>query len=395
FASEGLDRHRPGGAAWAVPTLRPDPIAVDESVLTDLRDRLDRARLPNQVDGIGWDQGTELGWLREVIAYWRDDFDWRAVEAELNGWGPAATEVDGQRIHLLHAASPHPGALPLLLSHGWPGSVVEFLDVLRPLTHPDDPADAFTVVAPSLPGYGFSGPTSTPGWSPRRIAAAFAEVMAGLGYERYGVQGGDWGSIVSQNVADLVPERVAGLHLNFVNVPRPSGERTAELAPDEQASIERMRAWNEHEAGYSAIQRTRPQTVGYGLEDSPVGLAAWMLEKFRAWSDGDGDPRSTFSIDRLLANVTVYWVTATATSSARLYWEMARAGRDAVPRGYVAVPTGVANFPGEITRLPRHWVEHRYNVTHWTEPARGGHFAALQVPDLFVDDVRAFFRTVR
>lgn len=375
--------------------FRSDPVAVAEPVLADLWDRLDRARLPNQIEGIGWDQGTELGWLQEVIAYWRNDFDWRAVEAEINGWGPVATEVDGQRIHVLHARSPHPGAMPLLLSHGWPGSVIEFLDALAPLTHPDDPADAFDVVAPSLPGYGFTGPTVQPGWHPRRIASAFTEVMAGLGYDRYGVQGGDWGSIVSQNVADLVPDRLTGLHLNFVSVPRPSGERTAELAPEEQASIEGMRSWNEAEAGYSGIQRTKPQTVGYGLDDSPVGLAAWLLEKFRSWSDAGDDVLAAFSLDRLLANVTTYWVTRTATSSARLYWEMARAGRETVPHAYVGVPTGIANFPGEITRMPRRWVEHRYNVTYWSEPRRGGHFAAMQVPDLFVEDLRAFFRTVR
>lgn len=378
-----------------MPTLRPDPIHIDEAVLVDLRERIARARFPNQIDGIGWDHGTELHWLREVVTRWRDEFDWRAVEAELNAWEPTATEIDGQRVHFLHARSPHPGALPLLLSHGWPGSVIEFLDVLRPLTHPDDPADAFTVVAPSLPGYGFSGPTTQRGWSPRRMAAAFVELMASLGYERYGVQGGDWGSIVSQNVADLAPEHVAGLHLNFVSVPRPSGERTAELAPDEQASIEGMRLWNEGEAGYSGIQRTKPQTVGYGLEDSPVGLAAWILEKFRAWTDGRPVPDTAFSLDRLLANVTVYWVTATATSSARLYWEMAQAGRETVPHGFVGVPTGVANYPGEITRMPRRWVEHRYNLTHWSDLPRGGHFAAMQVPTIFVDEVRSFFRTVR
>jgi microsomal epoxide hydrolase len=378
-----------------VPDLRPDPIHVDDAILADLHERLDRARWPNQIEGIGWEQGTELGWLREVVAYWRHQFDWRAVEAEINGWGPTATEVEGQRIHLLHARSPHPGAMPLLLSHGWPGSVVELLDVLHPLTHPDDPADAFTVVASSLPGYGFSGPTSVAGWHPRRIAAALVEVMAALGYDRYGVQGGDWGSSVSQNVADLAPDHVAGLHLNFVTVPRPRDERDREPSSEEQASIERSRAWNADEAGYSGIQRTKPQTVGYGLDDSPLGLAAWQLEKFRSWSDAGDDPRAAFSVDRLLANVTVYWVTQTATSSARLYWEMARAGRDAIPAAYVGVPTGIANFPGEISRVPRRWVEARYNVTHWSEHPRGGHFAAMQVPDLFVDDLRTFFRTVR
>jgi microsomal epoxide hydrolase len=375
----------------AVHDLRPDPVSVDQGILDDLAHRLDRARFPNQVEGAGWDQGTELGWLRDVVGYWRTSFDWRAVEAELNRWDPTACVVDGQRIHLLHARSPYPDALPLVLTHGWPGSVVEFLDAMGPLTNPDDPADAFHVVAPALPGYGLSGPTTQPGWHPRRIAAAFAEVMAALGYDAYGVQGGDWGASVSQNLADLVPDHVVGLHLNFVTVPRPSGQRTADLRPEEQDQIERMRQWNAGEAGYAAEQSSKPQTVGYGLDDSPVGLAAWILEKFRTWTDVDSD----FSLDRLLANVTLYWVTATATSSARLYWEMARAGREAVPQAYVHVPTGVANFPGEVTRMPRAWVEHRYRVTRWTDLPRGGHFAAMQVPDLFVDEVRAFFRTVR
>jgi microsomal epoxide hydrolase len=285
-----------------------------------------------------------------------------------------------------------PDALPLLLVHGWPGSVVEFLDVLEPLTDPvahgGDARQAFHVVAPSLPGYTFSGPTSAPGWHPRRIAAAFVQLMADLGYGRYGAQGGDWGSIVCANAADLDPGHVAGLHLNFVVVTRPEGAPAA--TPDEQQGLDAMQAFRRTGGGYAEIQATKPQTVGYGLEDSPAGLAAWIVEKFAAWSDSD-DIEDAFPKDRLLTNITAYWVTRTATSAARLYYEMRRAGRRALPGGYVTVPTGVANFPGEITRTPRSWVEHRYNLVHWTEPARGGHFAAMEVPDLFVDDLRAFF----
>ena len=238
-----------------------------------------------------------------------------------------------------------------MLSHGWPGSIVEFLDVFGPLTDPPDGADAFTVVAPSLPGYAFSGPTAEPGWHPRRMAAAFAELMARLGYTRYGAQGGDWGSIVSQNLADLDAAHVVGLHLNFVSVPRPSGERTGDLDPEEQASIERMRGFQDTGMGYSGIQGTKPQTVGYALDDSPVGLLGWIVEKFRAWSDCDGDVERSFTKDQMLTNIAVYWFTRTATSSARLYYEMRRAGREAVPQARVEVPTGVANFPGEITRV--------------------------------------------
>jgi len=374
--------------------IEPFQVHVPDGELADLSDRLARVRLPNEV-APGWEQGTDLAYLRELIGYWQDGFDWRAQEGRLNQLDHFVTTIDGQRVHFIHARSRHSHALPLVLSHGWPGSVVEFLDVLGPLTDPPDPADAFHVVAPSLPGYGFSGPTSEPGWHPRRMAEAFSALVDRLGYARYGVQGGDWGSIVSQNMADLQPDRVVGLHLNFVTVPRPSGERTDALDAEDQASIERMREWRETEAGYSAIQGTRAQSLGYALDDSPVGLAAWIVEKFRAWSDCGGDVERSFTKDQLLTNVMVYWATRTATSSARLYYEMRRAGRAAIPQAYVSVPTGVANYPAEVTRMPRRWVEHRYNITHWVDQPRGGHFAAMEVPQLFVDDVRAFFRTVR
>ena len=379
--------------------ITPFRVAVTDAVLDDLRERLARTRLPNQVDDAGWDQGTELGFLTDLITDWRDGFDWRAAEARINAFDQFVTEVDGQRIHFVHHRSPEPDALPLLISHGWPGSIVEFLDVIGPLTDPrahgGDPADAFHVVAPSLPGYAFSGPTHAPGWNPRRIAEAYVELMAALGYDRYGTQGGDWGSIVAANVADLDPAHVAGLHLNFLTVPKPEGASFADLTPEEQAALSRVGDWRRTGAGYQEIQGTKPQTLGYGLEDSPAGLAAWIAEKFGAWSDGGPDPEASFTRDQLLTNITVYWVTETATSSTRLYYEMRRAGRGAIPQEYVAVPTGVANYPGEVTRTPRSWAEHRYNITHWTELPRGGHFAAMEVPDLFVDDVRTFFRSVR
>lgn len=379
--------------------ITPFRVEVPDAVLADLRERLARTRFPNQVEGAGWSQGTELGYLTDLIAYWRDEFDWRAVEARLNAFDQFVTTIDGQRVHFVHHRSPEPGALPLLVSHGWPGSVVEFLDVLGPLTDPvahgGDPADAFHVVAPSLPGYAFSGPTHEPGWHPRRIAAAYVRLMAALGYPRYGAQGGDWGSIVCANVADLDPEHVAGLHLNFLTVPRPAGADPAALSEAEQRDLAAMAEWRRTGAGYQEIQGTKPQTLGYALEDSPAGLAAWIVEKFGAWSDGAPDPEAAFTRDQLLANITVYWVTATATSSTRLYYEMRQVGRDALPQAYVGVPTGIANFPGEVTRTPRSWAEHRYRIVHWTEHDRGGHFAAMQVPEVFVDDVRAFFRPLR
>jgi microsomal epoxide hydrolase len=378
-----------------VANFEPFRVDVPETVLSDLRDRLRRTRFPNAVDGTGWEPGSDLDYVRDLVAYWADGFDWRAQEARLNAFTQSTTTVDTQRIHLIHARSPEPDALALLMVHGWPGSIVEFLDVIGPLTDPrahgGDPADAFHVVAPSLPGYTFSGPTHQPGWHARRIAEAFAEVMADLGYDRYGAQGGDWGSTVTSNVADLAAGRVVGLHLNFVVVRPPAGERTP-LAPADQEAFDAMREWRRTGGGYQEIQGTKPQTLGYGLEDSPAGLAAWLVEKFRAWSDCGGDIERSFTKDQLLTNITAYWATATATSSCRLYYETRRAGRAAVPSGFIGVPTGIANFPAEVTRMPRAWVESAYNVVHWTEHPRGGHFAAMEVPELFVDDVRAFFR---
>ena len=277
------------------------------------------------------------------------------------------TTVEGQRLHVLHTRSDNPDAVPLLLTHGWPGSVLEFLDVLGPLTQD------FHVVAPSLPGFTFSGETHERGWHPRRIAGAFGEIMRRLGYDRYGLQGGDWGSLVSANLADLHPDRVIGLHLNMVTAaPAVAG---AELSEQEQHTLAEVKTWRRTGAGYQEQQGTRPQSLGYGLQDSPAGLAAWIVEKFREWSDGD--IADAFTFDRLLDNITAYWVTGTATSSLRIYWEMQQARRDAVPTRRIETPTAVAMFPGEISYPPRPWTEAAYNVVRWSRPARGGHFAAI------------------
>ena len=378
----------------------PEPfsVAVAQSVLDDLSARLRATRWPDALPGTGWDLGTELGYLQELCRTWSDDFDWRRQEARLNAWPQFLTEVDGARLHYLHARSPHPAALPLLLTHGWPGSVVEFLSVLGPLVDPPahggDAADAFSVVCPSIPGYGWSGPTRERGWDVRRVARALAGLMAELGYERYGAQGGDWGGIATAHLGVLDAEHLVGIHLNMANAPRPRGFDDSTLEAQEQADLADMRAFKAGETGYQAIQGTKPQTLAYALNDSPAGLAGWVVEKFRSWSDCGGDVESVFDRDDLLANLTTYWVTGTAGSAARLYYETFSA-LPVMPAQRVEVPTGVARFPREIYRPPRAWVEAAFELRRWTVMPRGGHFAALEQPDLLVDDVRAFFRDLR
>jgi microsomal epoxide hydrolase len=374
-------------------------ISVPEEKLDDLRSRLRATRWPDAIPESRWDYGTDLSYLQDLCAYWADGFDWRRAEARLDAWEHFVTVVDGERLHYLHAPSPHPGAMPLLLTHGWPGSVAEFLGVLGPLTDPPayggDAADAFTVVAPSIPGYGWSGPTRQRGWDIRRVAGALATLMAELGYERYGAQGGDWGAIAAAHLGALDGEHLVGLHLNMANAPRPRGFDDASLTAEEQRDLDEMREFRRQEAGYQAIQGTKPQSLAYALNDSPAGLAGWVVEKFRAWSDCGGDVESAISRDDLLTNLTVYWVTATAGSSARLYRETFAAGQPVMPAGRVAVPTAVARFPREIYRPPRRWVEEAFDLRRWTVMPRGGHFAALEQPQLLVDDVRAFFRQLR
>ena len=372
--------------------------AVPEQEVAELRDRVASARFPNQLAGAGWEYGTELGCLARLAEYWRDEYDWAIHEARINRLQQFTTTVDGQLLHFVHHRSGRPGAFPIVLLHGWPGSIVEFLDVAALLVDPVPDRGAgtepFDLVIPSLPGFGFSGPTLRPGWHPRRIASALVDLMARLGYDRYGVQGGDWGSIVAANMADLDPDHVAGLHVNFLSLPRPRDE-TGDPTPEEAARQAATARWQATESGYSAIQGTKPQTVGYALEDSPVGLCAWIVEKFRSWSDCGGDVERSFTRDQLLTNVCLYWFTRTAASSARIYYEMRNAGGGAVPQRRIAVPTGVANYPAEVARTPRRWAERRYNITWWKDMPKGGHFAAMEVPELFAADVAGFFATVR
>jgi pimeloyl-ACP methyl ester carboxylesterase len=373
-------------------------IRVDDSTLEDLRLRLSRTRFPDQIEGTGWEYGTPIGYVRELVEYWRDEYDWRAQEARLNQLEHFRTRIDGQSIHFVHARSAHAGALPLLMIHGWPGSIVEFLDVIPRLTDPEAHGgraeDAFDVIAPSLPGYGFSEPPRTAGWDVRRTAHAFVELMRRLGDARYGAQGGDWGAQIATRIASLDAEHCAALHLNMpIAAPPPD---PLPLSDEEQADLATMVRFQREEAAYAQVQGTKPQTLGVALDDSPAGLLAWIVEKFRAWSDCDGDPENCFTRDQLITDVMLYWVTRTFTSSARMYWETMHSGVLQEPPEYVSVPTGVARYPREeILRFPRSWVEQRYNVTHWAVMPRGGHFAAMEQPELFVDDLRTFFRTVR
>ena len=380
----------------------PFTIDVPDEALDDLRVRLAEARFPDQLEGAGWTYGAELAYLRELTAYWRDEFDWRDQERRLNRFDQFKTNIDGTGVHFIHQRAADPDAFPLLIVHGWPGSFAEFQKIIGPLTDPaahgGDAADAFHVVVPSIPGYGFSDKPREPGYDPHRMAEIFAKLMARLGYARYGAQGGDYGSLISRILGRIDPEHVAGIHLNLCGAgPPPGVEDPAEgVPPDELARMrERQAFWTDDERGYSAIQGSKPQTIGYVLNDSPVGLAAWIVEKFRAWSDVNGNVESKFTKDELLTNVTIYWVTGTPTSAARLYYELRHPPAGRAAGGRVEVPTGCAAFPKEISFAPRRWLEAAYNLTHHTIMPRGGHFAALEEPTLLVDDVRTFFRTVR
>jgi pimeloyl-ACP methyl ester carboxylesterase len=368
-------------------------IAVSDDALADLRARLERTRWPEAECVDDWSQGIPLAYTRELAQYWQRDYHWRDREAALNRFDQYVTEIDGLDIHFIHQRSPHEHALPLVMTHGWPGSIVEFHKVIEPLTNPiaygGRAADAFHVVCPSLPGFGFSGKPSSTGWDVERIAAAWAALMTRLGYGRFGAQGGDWGAAVTTQIGRNAGNCL-GIHLNMPLgwPPRDLGEPT----DDEQRALAAAMYHRKWGTGYSKQQSTRPQTLGYGLADSPVGQLAWIVEKFWAWSDCDGHPENVLTRDELLDNVMFYWVTNSATSSARLYWE---SYRSFAPGDRVEIPTGIAAFPKEILRAPRTWCEAGYHITHWTTMPRGGHFAALEQPDLFVEDVREFFATLR
>ncbi|MGW7382370.1 epoxide hydrolase family protein [Streptomyces sp. NPDC054794] len=389
-------------------SIRPFRIAIPQTDLDDLHDRLDRTRWPDQLPGTAWAYGVPADYLRELVGYWRHTYDWRAAEARLNKWPQFITTIDGADVHFAHVRSPVPDATPLIITHGWPGSIVEFLDVVGPLTDPathgGDPADAFHVVVPSIPGFGLSGPTTQTGWEAGRIADAWAELMRRLGYERFGAQGGDWGAAISRELGRAHPDRVIGVHLNLLPgaqaATEPTAEELAELTPDERertlTSWRRWAEWSREGTGYAVQQSTRPQTLAYGLTDSPVGQLAWIVEKFREWTDSVDLPEEAVDRDRMLTNVMLYWLTGTAGSSARVYYERAHAsGRAAAPAVPSPTPTAIALFPAEIQLPLRHKAERTENLVRWTEFDRGGHFAAMEEPDLLAGDVRAFFRQLR
>jgi epoxide hydrolase len=377
--------------------IRPFRIDIPEADLDDLRDRLRRTRWPEPEPVAGWSQGTPLAYTRELCEYWRTGYDWRAAEARLNGFPQFRTEIDGVDIHFLHVRSPHQDALPLLVTHGWPGSVVEFGKVIGPLTDPErhggDPADAFHLVCPSLPGYGFSGKPDRPGWGVQHIADAWAELMGRLGYQRYAAQGGDWGATVTTALAIRHPGPLAGIHLNMVIAfPDRAARDGADLTPQEQAALASLAYYDQEDSGYSKQQSTRPQTIGYGLVDSPAALCAWIVEKFWSWTDCDGDPATVLTRDEMLDNIMLYWLPGTGASAARLYWE---SFRKPLP-GPVTVPAGCSIFPKEIFRPSRRWAEQRFgDLRYWNELDKGGHFAAFEQPETFVREVRAAFRPLR
>ena len=380
--------------------VEPFRIAVSDAVLHDLRERLARTRFPDQIRDAGWTYGTDLAYLKALVAYWRDRYEWRAAEVALNAFPQFRAQVDGLGIHFLHVRGRGPKPLPLVVTHGWPDSVAGFVKVIGPLTDPGahggDPADAFDVVVPSMPGFGFSDRATAPGMDEERVAALWAKLMTGLGYARFGAQGGDWGSMVSTYLGANHAAQVIGVHLNMViALPPDPANPVAGLTQDEVIDLMGAQQFLKEETGYQRIQGTKPQTLGYALNDSPAGLAAWIVEKFRAWSDCDGDVERRFTKDQLLTNVMLYWVTETATSSCRLYYEAVHADKFPPTGVRVEVPTGCAIFPREIMIPPRQWVERAYNVQRWTRMPRGGHFAAMEEPALLVEDVRAFFRPLR
>jgi len=381
--------------------IRQFRIDIAQADLDDLRDRLARTRWPDELPGVGWSYGVSLGYLKELAEYWRTSYDWRKHEARLNEFPQFTTTIDGANVHFLHVRSPEPDALPLLITHGWPGSIVEFLDVIGPLSDPRahgrDPADAFHLVMPSIPGYGFSGPTRDAGWTTSRVAAAWAELMSRLGYERYGAQGGDWGAFVSPELGRVDPQHVVGVHLNAATMGFiPFGPVDPDdLATFTDAEKERLERLKESTAGpgngYFEIQANRPQTLAYALTDSPVGQLAWIVERFKEWTHSAVVPEDAIDRDLMLTNVMLYWLTGTAGSSARLYYENMHSGSWGQQPG--TTPTGVAVFAEDYAL--RRYGEQGNNIVHWSEFDTGGHFAAMEAPDLFAGDVREFFHRLR
>jgi pimeloyl-ACP methyl ester carboxylesterase len=375
--------------------IEPFTLNIEQDRLDDLKDRLARTRWPEKETVNDWSQGAPLSQVQALCEHWQNRYDWRACEARLNAAGQFTTVIDGLRIHFLHIRSPNPDALPLLLTHGWPGSIIEFMKVLGPLSDPaahgGNSADAFHLVVPSLPGYGFSERPAATGWSVEHIATAWTTLMERLGYRRFVAQGGDWGAAVTTALAVQAPPGCAAVHLNMPII-FPSKQDLENLSPKEAAALEMMKPYRETGMGYARQQSTKPQTLGYGLTDSPAGQAAWIYEKFHGWTDNQGTPESILSRDELLDNIMLYWLPANAASSARLYWESSRFFR---PRN-IEIPVGVSMFRKELFWASRGWAERNYsNIIYWNELDKGGHFAAFEQPELFTQELRQCFRSLR
>ena len=367
--------------------IRPFTLAIPQSQLDDLHTRLDQTRWPERETVDDWSQGTPLAALQGLTAYWRDGYDWRRCEARLNALGQFVTEIDGLDIHFLHIRSPRADALPLVMTHGWPGSVIEFMGVIEALANPADGAQAFHVVAPSLPGFGFSGKPTGTGWGVEKIARAWAELMGRLGYTRWVAQGGDWGSAVTTAIGVQKLPGCAGIHLNMP-IGRPLPEDMADPSAGELKALTALKYYQDWDAGYSTQQRTRPQTVGYGLVDSPAGLAGWIFEKMWAWTDNQGSPYDALSRDQILDNLMLYWLPGTGASSARLYWE----SFGSFAPQQVHLPVAVSAFPKEILPTPRKWAERNFKqLVHWGDMEKGGHFAAWEQPEAFVREMQTAF----
>ena len=381
--------------------VRPFTIAVENSVLDDLRQRLADTRWPDEIPNTGWDYGSNLTYIKELVDYWRTDFDWRAQEAKLNAFNHFKSEVDGLDIHFIHEKGKGPNPIPLIITHGWPSCFFEMTKIIPLLSDPasygGDAADSFDVVAPALPGFGFSDHAQDRGMEIQRVAGMWNKLMSqNLGYPKFGAQGGDIGSGVTARLGFAHSDTLYGIHLTSITRPTPYlGPGSKPVTDAEQALITQRDKWFQDEGGYNHIQGTKPQTLAYGLNDSPVGLAAWIVEKYRTWSDCGGDVEKSYTKDELLTIVTIYWVTQTISSSTRMYFENQKHLWTMERDQKVPTPAGMAMFPQEISKPPREWGERSYHVRRWTEMASGGHFAALEEPQLLAEEVRAFFRDFR
>ena len=384
-------------------SITPFEIVVPDAAISDLKNRLQNTRLPDQISETTWEYGTDKAYLTELIDYWENEFDWREQERTLNQFDHFKTEIDGIEMHFIHQRSEHPDAIPLMIVHGWPGSISEFSKIIDPLVDPvtygGSASDAFHVITPSLPGFGFSSAPTRPGYSPEKIAHILAALMEKIGYQRYAIAGGDWGAIINRYLAFNYPDRLIGLHSNMMlaGLPTDPEQRAGVTQAEETARVARG-AYMQNERAYQQIQGSKPQTLGYGLNDSPAGLAAWIVEKFHGWTDmpqgATGYLDNHFTKDELLTNIAIYWFTGTITSSTRIYYENSKTQVE-TPLSYINVPTGAAIFPAEIFVTPRAWAEAAYDLRHWSVMSEGGHFAALEKPDLYLNDLRIFFRLLR